>query len=344
MLKRPLVVVSGMTVLGVLCGGVPALADDIYGNVNCDQNPSPACDLDVGKGGGSATPDRGSGNGNVVPKRPGSGHSDDGGGKDSGSGDTIVGDKSNLAECSYVKSDYEPPTGGAIPASYSPVMEQHDAALPVVFVSSDADVWQAQADRSQAGSWYVWMCSRAGVADALYRPPVWIPEGQEPEAAQLPSPEELAQMAHQQLRLPEPSIAASPSGDQLVNLPTWLWLSDGWGPVSATASVPGVSVTATATPISVTWSTGDGATVTCTGAGTPFDPGSDPRAPSPDCGHTYRSSSASQPGQAFPVTATVHWTVSWSGAGRSGTFPEMTTTSTTAFRVAESQALNNGGG
>jgi hypothetical protein len=55
-------------------------------------------------------------------------------------------------------------------------------------------------------------------------------------------------------------------------------------------------------------------------------------------------SSAGQVGQAFPVTATVHWSITWSGAGEGGTFPDMTTTSRAAFRVAEAQALNNGGG
>ncbi|MDQ0772960.1 hypothetical protein QF026_001426 [Streptomyces aurantiacus] len=43
------------------------------------------------------------------------------------------------------------------------------------------------------------------------------------------------------------------------------------------------------------------------------------------------------------MSATVHWTVTWTGAGQSGAFPGLTTTSTAAFRVAESQALNNGG-
>ncbi|SFK89050.1 hypothetical protein SAMN05421835_1424 [Amycolatopsis sacchari] len=151
-------------------------------------------------------------------------------------------------------------------------------------------------------------------------------------------------MARRQLKLPSPAISANPAGDQLVNLPTWMWLSSGWGPVSTTASVPGVSVTATATPGFVTWSMGDGSTVVCNGAGTPYSVGTDPAAPSPDCGHVYHRSSAAQPGQAFGVTATVHWTVTWSGAGQGGTFPEMTTTSTESFRVAESQALNNGGG
>ncbi|WP_246127716.1 hypothetical protein [Amycolatopsis rhizosphaerae] len=179
------------------------------------------------------------------------------------------------------------------------------------------------------------------MTDGLFRPPVWIADGQ---PAQPPTPVELAARARAQLRLPNPALAANPAGEQLVNLPTWLWLSSGWGSVSATASVPGVSVTATATPVSVTWSMGDGNTVTCQGAGTAFRPGTEPKAPSPDCGHTYRTSSAGQTGQAFPVTATVHWTVTWSGAGQSGTFPDMTTTGNSTFRVAEARALNIGGG
>ena len=44
------------------------------------------------------------------------------------------------------------------------------------------------------------------------------------------------------------------------------------------------------------------------------------------------------------MVATVHWTVTWSGAGQGGTFPDLTTTSTAAFEVAESQALNTSGG
>jgi hypothetical protein len=42
--------------------------------------------------------------------------------------------------------------------------------------------------------------------------------------------------------------------EELMFLPTWLWLAGGWAPTSATATVPGFSVTATATPTSVTWS------------------------------------------------------------------------------------------
>ncbi|MFI7676417.1 hypothetical protein [Actinophytocola sp. NPDC049390] len=319
----------------------PALADDGWGTTDCQQTPAPVCDLGAGKGGTDPRPGN-PGNGKPNSGRPGSGNQGD----SSYNGDTIVGGDSNLANCSYVKSDYQPPAGGVVTAAFSrPLNSGGVTAQPAVFTRQPrVAVLAQQPAQGQPGAWYIWKCTGEGVADALYRPPVWIPDGQQPGAALLPSPAELAQMARKQLRLPAPTIAASPSGDQLVNLPTWLWVANGWAPISATASVPGVSVTAVATPTSVTWSMGDGSTVTCTGPGTPFRAGADPKSSSPDCGHTYRSSSARQPGETYPVSATVHWTVTWSGAGQGGTFPDMTTTGSAAFRVAESQALNNGGG
>ncbi|MFE0025493.1 hypothetical protein [Amycolatopsis sp. NPDC059021] len=195
----------------------------------------------------------------------------------------------------------------------------------------------------QGGAWYTYQCSGSGFRDGLYRAPVWIPDGEALGAAPLPSPEELAQQARSQLRVPAARIVSDPAGTKLVHLPTWLWLDrGGWGVRSATASVPGASVTATAAPASVSWSMGDGSVLTCTGPGTSFPVGGDPRAVSPDCGHTYHRSSAGAPGQAFAVSATVHWTVTWSGMGAGGTFPDMTTSASAAFRVAEAQALGTG--
>ncbi|MGH3761027.1 hypothetical protein [Actinophytocola sp.] len=178
-----------------------------------------------------------------------------------------------------------------------------------------------------SAAWYEGLCSTTGVITN----PVQVPSL---------TPADVARLARGQLGLPRPDLAASPATTQLVNLPTWLWLDSGWNDVTTTASVPGVSVTARAHPRSVTWSMGDGATVTCDGAGTPFRQSTDPRSASPDCGYTYRRSSAGQPAGAFAVSATVHWSIRWSGAGQSGTFPNLTTTSSTRFEVAESQALN----
>jgi len=199
--------------------------------------------------------------------------------------------------------------------------------------------------KASAGGWYVSVCAgdRAGTpGGGVYYPPVWVVNGPDRPVV---TPAELARSAYNKLPLTAPTIVLSPTGQQLVNLPTWLAVT-GWSAESATAGVPAatavaaaVSVTATATPTFVVWSTGDSASVTCHGPGTIFTPGDDPAAASPTCGHTYRVSSAGQPGAVFAVTATVHWSVSWSGAGQAGTFPDLTTTATARVPVAESQAL-----
>jgi hypothetical protein len=85
--------------------------------------------------------------------------------------------------------------------------------------------------------------------------------------------------------------------------------------------------------------------VTCHGAGIPYTSADNPGSVSPDCGHTYTSSSAGQPGGAFQATATITWDITWQGAGGAGgVLPPLFTTAVAAFRVAESQALNTSGG
>jgi hypothetical protein len=347
---KRVVTVGAFTIVLAVVGALPAFANG-YGNVQCDQDPSPACQLGAGTTGGGGGQD-GTGGGSQQPSQ---GHGDSGhggggsGGTSGGNGDTIIGGGGGLANCSYVPSDYQPPSGAISAAYIRPSGTSSGTAQPAGYVvtaarTSRAAVPAATPQPGQSGSWYVWKCTGPGIADALYHPPVWIANGQAPPgAAPTVSPAALAQMARNQLRLPTPVIAANPPGEQLVSLPTWLWLSGGWTTTSATASVPGVSVTAVATPTSVTWSMGDGNTVSCAGPGTSFPTGTDPHASSPTCGYTYRSSSAGQPGEAYAVSATVHWTVTWSGAGQNGVFPDMTTTGTAAFRVAESQAINTGG-
>ncbi|MGB6163296.1 MAG: hypothetical protein WCF33_12435 [Pseudonocardiaceae bacterium] len=341
MLKRASTIV-GCAVVGMLASAVPAFADN-YGSVECGESPTPACELGVGKGGNGP----GHYGGNPDRRSPRGEQGDHSGGADGG--DHIVGGTHKWStHCSYVRSDYQPPTNGVTIVAYQPrggsgAITVQPAVFwrPVVGRAVLAAATAAPAP-GQPGAWYVYLCDGTGIIPAVYHPPVWIPDGK-PGGA--PSAAELARQARSQLVLPSPRIEANPAGAQLVNLPTWLWLDPAaWGPRSATAQVPGVSVTAVARPTSVSWSLGDGTSVTCPGQGTPFLPGGDPRAVSPDCGHTYRSSSAGQASQAFPVTATVHWVITWSGAGQSGTFPDVTTTATARLRVAEAQALGNGTG
>jgi hypothetical protein len=152
----------------------------------------------------------------------------------------------------------------------------------------------------------------------------------------------LADQAVRRLLLPAPVIRVNPPPPavQLVYVPTWLWIDTGaWGVRSATASAGGLSVTATATPTRVTWSTGDGATVTCHGPGTPWRSGTDPIKASPTCGHTYTGPADGT----YPLRATVTWEISWSGGGESGTRPALTTTATVQLTVVEAGALNSNG-
>jgi hypothetical protein len=163
----------------------------------------------------------------------------------------------------------------------------------------------------------------------------------------VPGPAALAELAREYLVLPSPVIASSPAqaGLQLTQLPTWLWVSPAeWAARSKTAAVPGESVTATATPVSVTWHPGDGSLVTCHGPGTPYTSADSPSSPSPDCGHTYTASSAGQPGGAYRATVTITWDVTWRATGGAGgVLPPLRTTAVAEFRVAESQALDTSG-
>lgn len=159
------------------------------------------------------------------------------------------------------------------------------------------------------------------------------------------TPEVLAHQAYRFLPLPAPAIRTNPppSQDQLVNLATLLWVDETtWGARTATASVPGLAVTVTAVPISVTWRMGDGGAVVCPGPGRPFDPAAAPSAQQATCSYTYRRSSAGQPADRFTVTATTTWRITWiaSGAGGSGALPPLSRFSQTALRVAEVQAIN----
>jgi hypothetical protein len=149
-------------------------------------------------------------------------------------------------------------------------------------------------------------------------------------------PEVLAQRAIDRLNLPQPIMHTSPETVQLVHLPIWLAVTEAsWEAQSATASVPGLSVTATATPVSTQWSMGNDDTTTCTGPGTVWTPAAGETDASPDCGYHYEHASE----QDLEVSVTVVWQIRWAGGGESGSVPDMTTTAQTTWQVIESQSL-----
>jgi hypothetical protein len=159
------------------------------------------------------------------------------------------------------------------------------------------------------------------------------------------SDDAVMERAVKQLRLPEPVIRTSPDAgvDQVVRVPTWLWVDrSGWKPVSTSVAVEGVRVTATARPVRAVWSMGEGGSVVCRGPGTPYSDAVRPDQPSPDCGYTYRRTSRSAPGGAFRVVVRVVWDVTWQGAGKTGEVHGIATSAQRQLVVDEVQAVITG--
>jgi len=162
----------------------------------------------------------------------------------------------------------------------------------------------------------------------------------------LPTPEELAAQAAERLPIRGPVIGIAPDDNAgsagLVGLPVWLWTAvtpATWGPASATAAVPGLSVTATAKAEKITWSMGDGNSVTCRNPGTEYK-ATFGRAESPTCGYHrgYQLPSSTQSNGRYTVTGTTTWQVTWIGGGQSGDLT-VTRTSTTTIAIEELQVV-----
>jgi hypothetical protein len=201
----------------------------------------------------------------------------------------------------------------------------------------------------EPGYWALDKCT--GPNGPIPEPPVFVPINQPTPAGGTPTaappPAAVALQAEKQVPLGSPTIETAPplTSEQLVNVGGWLWIDPaGWKPLQATATIAGVSASATATPQKVVWSTGDGTTLTCDGPGTPYD-SSNPNATS-DCTHTWTVSSANEPGDAYTLTATVYWQVTWTAIGAPGGGNLGLVAGPPAqaqVRVATSEALNANG-
>lgn len=135
------------------------------------------------------------------------------------------------------------------------------------------------------------------------------------------------------------SVADDPDSLGYVGWNTWMWADSPsettWGPITASASAGGYTVTATAEVDRVVWDMGNGDTVAC-GRGTPWRSRYTNNEPSPDCGYVYE-----QPGR-YTITATSYWSVRWSGIGETGVIP-LELSDTRDLVVAEVQVVNTTG-
>ncbi len=172
-----------------------------------------------------------------------------------------------------------------------------------------------------------------------------------PPAGLGPSPEQLAQQALATLTIPTPKPGRYPAGTLKDGRPytvvgpayTWFWTDPGrFQTLSATASAGGVSSTVMVTPSALTFTPGDGATaLSCSGPGVAWTRSDGPWAASPaGCDYQYPHSSIHAPNGEVTATYGIRWTITWtSNVGDDGTLPDLTTTATSTFAVAEVESV-----
>lgn len=207
---------------------------------------------------------------------------------------------------------------------------------------ASSDLWDGH-DPADGGAVYVRTCryymttgASTTITEAVYGGP-----GGPPEPAV--DPAVVAQQAVDKmlLRGPEIGITPKPGGTGVIGMPVYMWTSTGaetYGPNSATATAGAVSVTATAKVSRIVWNMGDGHSVVCTTAGTPYKAAYG-KQPSPDCGHRYTRPSSAQTSGKYHVTATSTWTIDWAGGGATGQLTEVRN-SAVDIAVAEVQVVN----
>ncbi|MGC7093955.1 hypothetical protein ACPZ19_04765 [Amycolatopsis lurida] len=167
----------------------------------------------------------------------------------------------------------------------------------------------------------------------------------------MPAPAQLAAQAFDRLTLALPVPRHSPDvrlpdgrDATIVGENTWIWTDRSvWKPATERVQTGPVWAEVTAQPSGMTFTSGMGDSLSCTGPGTPYDRSHGLHAASPDCGFVYTRSSVGQPNDQATAEWTIQWSVSWVGsdgtADVGGDFPQMSSRAAATFAVAEVQAL-----
>ncbi|MFI5685650.1 hypothetical protein [Streptomyces sp. NPDC051636] len=187
--------------------------------------------------------------------------------------------------------------------------------------------------------------------DKCDKPIFWVDKGDPPPAniENAVTPKILAELAYKEIRVPGTKVTLAPADKTKVNLPTWAWLDGAkFKPVSVTASIPvlGISATTTAEPVSLKIDPGttDATTYPASGVceikngsiGEPYAKGRSDE--TPPCGVKYLRSSGTG---SYPLKATITWKIHWTGTGNTGgNLPDGTFGATQDVVVQEIQAVN----
>ncbi|MFJ3235161.1 hypothetical protein [Streptomyces sp. NPDC086787] len=241
---------------------------------------------------------------------------------------------------------------------------------PIWEVGSTGDLWDSQQrdryvngkpykdfNKGKDGDGYFWESFVTDGREAdphaydCDQPIFWVDKAESPPASapQSVTPEVLAGLAYNEIRVPSTKVTLAPADETKVNLPTWAWLDGAeFKPVAVTASVPvlGISSTVTAEPVSlkIDPGTADAVTYPASGVcgisggtiGEAFARGKADQAP--PCGVRYLRSSGTG---SYQLRATVTWRIHWTGSnGAGGDLPDGAFGATQEVDVQEIQAVN----
>lgn len=220
-----------------------------------------------------------------------------------------------------------PPSNGSSECTWRPALMVSHGAQP-----SDGAI-SVRTRNGVTESLYVRVCD--GALSGYY----WLRNDVGPRAAETAS-QKVSRLVNMLL-----TKTAPPMDKMVVNVGTWFWVPKSvWKPISVTAFIPTsvgvITVTTTATPVTLMYSPGDGGnTVSCLGPGIPWKKTYGDAIPSP-CMYTYRSASHVRSSQTFPAQFSVRWKVSWrSNLGAGGSLPSIRTSLNMKATVYELQAL-----
>ncbi|MEV7324507.1 hypothetical protein [Streptomyces sp. NPDC093970] len=240
---------------------------------------------------------------------------------------------------------------------------------PIWEAGSTGDAWDAsQRDRyvdghpykdfnkDKAGKGYWWDSyvnkSFPPGWDKCDQPYFWVDTGDAPPA-DIPNtvtPEILAKLAYNEIRVPSKDVSLAPANTTKVNLPTWAWLDGAtFKPVSVTARIDvlGMWATTTAEPVAlkIDPGTSDAVTYPASGVcqihnhtvGEKYGAGDADR--TPPCGVRYLHSSGDG---TYQLKATVTWHISWTGSdgGAPHDLPDGTFGRSQDVTVQEIQSVN----
>ena len=216
-------------------------------------------------------------------------------------------------------------------------------------------MWCSPAKPPPPATHSVWRGRDGGVVHRCYRPKgVGVPDSEAvlliwlPDAVGTPPPDpkqvawEIATAAGFDPITPgttPKSLEQAPHALGAVGMPLWLWpekpTKHQLGPVVASKSVGGYTISIVGRVASITWDLGDGSKpITCTKWKKPH-----PRTTSITTPVTCGRQIGYERQGIYTVTATTNWSVDWQGVGESGTIP-LTTSAQATLKIGELQVLN----